>query len=120
MCQICGVPGHVVEICYYRFDKEFVPKNSRSFRPPPQPSNRSPHSYPVSAFATTRSEPVSEDWWYPDSGDFHHVANDYGNLIVGSEYSGGGKIHMGNGAGFSISHIGHSRFNTSTSSRFFF
>lgn len=96
VCQICGVPGHVAEICYYRFDKEFVPKPTGGFRPPPQ-TNRSSNSYPAAALSTTRSEPGSEDWWYPDSGASHHVTNDFSNLSIGSDYSGGGKVHMGNG-----------------------
>lgn len=32
VCQICGVQGHVANICYYRFDKDCIQKN---FNPSP-------------------------------------------------------------------------------------
>lgn len=37
----------------------------------------------------------------------HHVTNDDGNLIIGFEYTGGGKVLIGNGSGL-LSHIGTS------------
>ncbi|KZV26181.1 hypothetical protein F511_06348 [Dorcoceras hygrometricum] len=117
VCQICGIPGHVAEICYYRFDKEFVPKSSGVSRTSQQQFNRSSPSYPPSAFASTKSESASEEWWYPDSGASHHVTNDLGNLSVSSEYTGGSKVQVGNGAGLSISNIGESNLNMFPSSR---
>lgn len=64
--------------------------------------------------STLNSETVSEDWWFLDSGASHHVSHDLGNLSVGSEYSGG-KVHMENDTGLSISHVGHSKFRFTSS-----
>lgn len=56
-------------------------------------------------------------WWYyrfPDSGARNHVINDLGNLSISFEYNGNGKIHMGNGTGLSISHIGNKSFRSNS------
>ena len=48
--------------------------------------------------------------WFPDSGATNHVTHDLGILNSGTEYNGNSKIHMGNGTGLEISHIGLSFF----------
>ena len=53
--------------------------------------------------------------WFPDSGATNHVTHDLGNLNSGAEYNGNSKIHMGNGTGLEISHIGLSVFPSSSS-----
>nr|CAN78706.1 hypothetical protein VITISV_028658 [Vitis vinifera] len=52
---------------------------------------------------------------FPDSGATNHVTHDLGNLNSGVEYNGNSKIHMGNGTGPEISHIGLSIFPSSSS-----
>lgn len=67
--KICGIHGHVAEICYYIFDNDFVP-TQRSSGPPrssSQGSGRSSQTYPTAAFTATKSEPSLEEWWFPDS-----------------------------------------------------
>lgn len=116
-CQICGVTCHIAEKCYYRFDPDFVPflkqgsSSQGSYKPPSQ--------RPVAAAATANSESPNDDWCYPDSGASHHVTSELGNLSLGSEYHGHGKVHMGNGEGLSIPHIGTSRICSPSSSRIF-
>lgn len=66
MCQICGINGHVAEICYYRFDKEFVPRKTPSNQQY-QPRDNGPTSqYSAAAYTTTTSDYLT-DWWFPDS-----------------------------------------------------
>lgn len=38
------------------------------------------------------------------------MTNDLGHLSISSKYTDRGKIHMGNGTGLPISHIGHNSF----------
>lgn len=49
---------------------------------------------------------IDDNCWYSDLGTTNHVTSELGNLSVSSEYTGNNKIHMGNGIGPSISHIG--------------
>ena len=53
--------------------------------------------------------------WFLDSGATNHVTHDLGNLNSSVEYNGNSKIHMGNGIGLEISHIGLSVFLSSSS-----
>lgn len=62
---------------------------------------------------------MNEDWWFRDSGASHHVTNEFENMSIGSEYSGAGKVHLGNGTGLDIAHIGHSKFKSPSSCRIF-
>ena len=55
---------------------------------------------------------VNNTYWYPDSGATNHVTSDLNNLTFGIECHGYNKIHMGNGEGLNISHIGHSVFSS--------
>ena len=55
---------------------------------------------------------VNNTYRYPDSGATNHVTSDLNNLTFGIEYHGNNKIHMGNGEGLNISHIGHSVFSS--------
>jgi hypothetical protein len=49
---------------------------------------------------------VTGDEWYLDSGATHHVTNDLNNLSSFLPYDGIDKLHVGNGAGMIIGHIG--------------
>lgn len=60
----------------------------------------------------TGAETISDTNWYPDSGATNHVTNDLANLNPSAEYHGANKVHMGNGAGLQISHIGCSNVSS--------
>jgi hypothetical protein len=48
--------------------------------------------------------------WYPDSGAMHHLTSDMSNLNLKAEvYTRTDQIHIGNGKGLSIHHIGNTR-----------
>ncbi|XP_073025083.1 uncharacterized protein [Primulina eburnea] len=123
-CQICGNIGHVAEKCFYRFDKKFVLSHKQHqpvFNQNPTAAAQHVRPFlnqnPTAAAAMTQSEVVPDEWWFPDSGTSHHVTNDISNLSFGSEYSGGGKIHMRDGTCLPITHIGNSQLFSSLSSR---
>lgn len=118
VCQICAIQGHVAKRCYYRFDADFIPSH-RSHGSSSSSSQRSFGSHPQSSTAVVASSTTElpvEDWWCPDSGASHHVTSYFNNLSVASDYSGNGKIYMGNGEGLSVTHLGHSKFCPSSRS----
>lgn len=49
-----------------------------------------------------------EACWHPDLGATNHVTNDLNNFNLATEYQWGHKLHMRNGAGISIFHVGKS------------
>ncbi|KAL4291628.1 hypothetical protein GQ457_14G026100 [Hibiscus cannabinus] len=59
---------------------------------------------------------ISKGQWFVDSGASHHVSPDSSKLVDGVEYSGPGKLIVGNGMHIGISRIGQSSL-LSTSSR---
>ena len=55
--------------------------------------------------------------WYPDTGATNHLTSDLSNLNLQSEeYVGTSQIHVGNGAGLAITHIGSSSLPSSSKS----
>jgi len=59
---------------------------------------------PPQAYYSSRSLP-SEENWYPDTFDTHHLTNDLQNLNLSSEeYTGQDQIRIGNGKCLSIKH----------------
>ncbi|KAL6332879.1 hypothetical protein AAG906_019391 [Vitis piasezkii] len=132
-CQLCNKFGHTVHRCFYRYDPNFhgnMPANG------PTPcvlgsgakngasgSNSSAGNVNLIEYDAQEDQDYSEMeamvatpedlqncCWFPDSGATNHVTHDLGNLNSGTEYNGNSKIHMGNGTGLEISHIGLSVF----------
>ena len=89
-CQLCGIWGHEVANCRNRFDS--------NFQPPQQP--RSGHA------ATTH--PNNNNPWIMDSGTTDHLTSELARLHTHERYDGKDQVQVANGAGLSISHIGHS------------
>lgn len=52
------------------------------------------------------SSTMKDDSWFLDSGATHHVTADSSNMASQSDYKGKGKLVVGNGTSFSISHVG--------------
>ncbi|KAF7839910.1 Retrovirus-related Pol polyprotein from transposon TNT 1-94 [Senna tora] len=53
-------------------------------------------------------ETLYDPAWYPDSGASNHVTAYGHNLASSSDYSGGDQLHVGNGTGLDIKHVGNS------------
>ena len=100
-CQLCHKMGHTVKQCFYRFDKSFM--GPESFRNMSSAANLAKMQACLAS-----SETVADDSWYPDSGATHHLTPDGSNLASSSSYTGSEQIHMGNGTGLHIEHIGNS------------
>lgn len=50
--------------------------------------------------------------WFPNSGATNHLTSDSTNLMTKAKFFGSDHVHIGNGKGLSIKHIGHSEFTT--------
>jgi histone deacetylase 1/2 len=94
-CQICGTYGHDALRCYSRFDHNI------------QPTTRS--TAHASAPSSLNSEYYSVDPnWYMDSGATDHMTADLERLTTHDRYKGNDQVHVANGSGLNISHIGNS------------
>lgn len=89
-CNRCGI-GHIPSQCPNR-----DPSTMRS-RPPPSAN-----------FADYRSQQSST--WLPDTGSSNHVAQDTSSFDSHEPYFGEDALHVGNGKGLPILHIGSTRF----------
>jgi len=47
--------------------------------------------------------------WFPDTGANQHVTPDLATLTASEPYNGNDNLHVGDGKGLSISHIGHTK-----------
>jgi histone deacetylase 1/2 len=90
-CQICGIWGHGALTCRNRFNQVYQADSSRS----------------GNAASTSQGNNVHPPW-YIDSGATDHLTNDLERLNVQERYHGRDQVQVANGAGLSISHIGHS------------
>ena len=90
-CQLCGIWGHVAGDCRNRYNAEFKPNNQRSGNA-----------------ASTSTSSTDYPPWLMDSGATDHLTNHLERLHVHDRYGGKDQVHVANGAGLSISHIGHS------------
>jgi hypothetical protein len=98
MCQICNRMGHRAADYYQRYDAS-ESKDSN-----------------VQAYFSTPSS-TTDSAWYPDSSATHQLTSDFANLNFHVEdYNGPDKVHMSNGTGLSIDHIGDSLFSSPTAS----
>jgi len=98
-CQVSGKLGHTAIKCHYRFDHAY--------------QGTSPH---MATYMTTSSPPHDINW-YPDTGSINHLTNNFNNLSLQSNaYLGNDQIHVGDGAGLPIKHIGSTTLSTPTTS----
>ena len=101
---MCGKIGHVVAQCYYRFDHTFqVPQNLSG-------RNASPRAYysfsPQVNGVIPTPEVFGDDNWYLNSGAPNHVTPNPANMMKSVEFARQNQVHVGNGTGLSIKHIG--------------
>lgn len=106
-CHVCGKPGHIALHCWHRFNQDFKPSSS-SFNNTGQGSMPPMLTTPCTAFDSN---------WYPDSGATNHVTSDPANLVHKTTYTGPDQIHIRDGAGPQIRHIGSSSFTSQFDSK---
>jgi hypothetical protein len=92
--QVCLKVGHTVNICWYRFDQDFIP-DSR-----------------VAAMASSSNG--ADPNWYLDSGVTDHITGELEKLTMHERYHWTDQIRAANGAGMDIVHVGKSVLPTIT------
>lgn len=63
--------------------------------------------------------PFPTNAWFSDTGATHHVTPDIASLSHSKEYHGPDQLHMGNGKGLPIQHIGNTSINSLSLSTLF-
>ncbi|KAD4178088.1 hypothetical protein E3N88_26679 [Mikania micrantha] len=91
-CNRCGI-GHLPSQCPNR-----------------DPATICPRQQPSANFAASRS--YAHQAWLPDTGSSHHSGPDLSSLDYSEPYHGGDNLHVGNGKGLPILHIGSSTFTS--------
>jgi histone deacetylase 1/2 len=92
ICQICNKVGHTALRCYNLFDHSYTGEEHSA--------NTASTSYNI------------DPGWYTNSSATDHMTSDLDRLNFLERYNGNEQVHVGNGAGLQISHIGHSSINT--------
>ncbi|KAI3765927.1 hypothetical protein L2E82_15974 [Cichorium intybus] len=88
-CNRCGI-GHIPSQCPNR-----------------DPNTIRPRTQPSANFAESRSQTTT---WLPDTGSNNHVSHDISSIDSHTPYFGEDALHVGNGTGLPILHIGSTRF----------
>ena len=89
--QICLKVGHTAPTCWHRFEQNYQAQPGQS-----------------QAFVAATSSSV-DPIWYPDTGANNHLTSDLSNLNLNVEnYNGQDQVHISNGQGLHIHHIGSS------------
>jgi hypothetical protein len=91
-CQVCGKLGHIALRCWKRFDKNFTR--------PGKLANVAASSYNL------------DTAWYADSVATDHIIRDLDKLAMKENYGGSDQVHVANGSGMMIKHIGQSIVST--------
>lgn len=92
--------------CYHRFDQHFQPQSNNQYYSQGQKSN-------VSMTAMFVVPEMNYDQGrYLDSRASNHVTPYCRNLMHNNEYNGQEHIHMANGKGLNVKHVGYSIVNS--------
>ncbi|KAF7816123.1 Retrovirus-related Pol polyprotein from transposon TNT 1-94 [Senna tora] len=107
-CQVCGKMGHIAVNCYNRYNQNFTA--ATFLQVINQPQVRPNNGAPVESFLAT-PEILNDDAWFADSGSSNHLTNNLSNIQVSQQYDGGEQVHIANGSGLPIQHIGSSELH---------
>ncbi|KAJ1695606.1 hypothetical protein LUZ63_012304 [Rhynchospora breviuscula] len=108
-CQICSRWGHTALECYHRFDIRYTAPLSLQTN-----TGTMQHAQPQALIAEPAPSTSSHAQWYIDSGATSHVTADLNNLSSAHPYNGPEAVHIGNGTGLSITHIGYACIQSGT------
>ncbi|KAE8686060.1 hypothetical protein F3Y22_tig00111086pilonHSYRG00004 [Hibiscus syriacus] len=124
-CQLCGKVGHLVDRCWHRFDKDFscVTSENRMVYSGDSSSSSAntcnccgkgrPNSSGV-AQANVINHAHGSYRWVVDSGATHHVTTEASNILESSEFSGPGKLIVGNGMPLNVNLVGRSSVSSAS------
>ncbi|KAF7838239.1 Retrovirus-related Pol polyprotein from transposon TNT 1-94 [Senna tora] len=107
-CQVCGRYGHLGVNCYNRFNQSYTEASLAQYLTQNQSSQTKINGGSSAEALIATSETVNDDAWFADSGATNHLTNDVSNLQVKQAYDGGEQVHIANGSGLDIIHIGNS------------
>ena len=115
LCQICGRMGHIALKCFYRFGVRYQNQfqNQKALGDYSADESSTPVSQSQAYIASPMT--VNDASWFLDSGATHHVTSTTDSMNTNSEYSGTGKLALGDGSKLPITHIGHIILPTSRS-----
>ncbi|KAL4384768.1 hypothetical protein GQ457_15G009960 [Hibiscus cannabinus] len=120
-CQLCGRIGHLVNRCYYRFDRSYdgyyvnLVEEVLDYQKPEVESLNQDLSGIVALVSDDFSPVVCEDTtWFLDSGATAHLTPDLGKFHSSLPYTGSGKIIVANGMAVPISRVGNSSLSTNS------
>ena len=107
--------GHIALKCYYRFDVRYQNQfqNQKALGEYSADESSTLVSQSQAYIASLTS--VNDASWFLDSGATHHVTSTIDSMNTNSEYSGTGKLALGDGSKLPIKHIGHIILPTSRS-----
>ncbi|KAF7824227.1 Retrovirus-related Pol polyprotein from transposon TNT 1-94 [Senna tora] len=116
-CQVCGKLGHIGVNCHNRFNQNFTEASlnqylSQNGTSSTQPTQTRPPTTPSVEALLATPETLSDDTWFADSGASNHLTNDVTNLQNKQPYEGTGQVHIANGSGLNVAHIGNSELLT--------
>jgi hypothetical protein len=93
LCQVCLRPGHTANICWYRYEEEYVPDPKT-----------------VAAASTSHG---TDPQWYLNSRATYHLTGELDKLTMHDHYHGHDQVRTANGTGMAINHISTSVIPTS-------
>ena len=93
-CQICSKFGHTALQCWYRFNSDYQPKDSK----------HSTSNNPQAMTATSAT--IGDTSWFLDTGATHYLTSDLNNLTIHNPFTRSDKVIVGDGKGLSIANIG--------------
>jgi hypothetical protein len=91
-CHVCGKIGHKALCCYKHFDANY-------------------NSEEKQAHTATTGYSVDTDW-YTNTSATDHITLELDKLMTREKYHGSDQVHVVNGSGMPISHIGHSTIHS--------
>jgi hypothetical protein len=96
--DISGLDGHLALWCHRYFKKDFLGISNNG-------KGNERHASMATIPGYTPSYPIDAPW-YVDSGATDHLTSQMNKLNYRETYQGTDKVHIANGAGMHISHIG--------------
>ena len=115
LCQIYGRMGHIALKCFYRFDVRYQNQFQNQKALGEYSADESSTSVSQSQAYIASPTTVNDASWFLNSGATHHVTSSTDSMNTNSEYSGTGKLALGDGSKLPITHIGHIILPTSLS-----
>ena len=113
--------GHIALKCFHRFDVTYQNQfqNQKALGEYSADESLTPISQSQAYIASPTT--VNEASWFLDSGAAHHVTSTTDSMNTNSEYSGTGKLALGDGSKLPITHWTHhfTYFTLSTSQKCF-